>query len=64
MSKKRNTPMLWTPVGSDGIQADAAIFRARQGHGFTAERANHFADVISGKATKLIGGDNAKDELM
>ena len=61
MTKKRNSAMLWTPAGNDGVYADATMFRARQGHGFAAERANHVTDVISGKTAKLVGGNNVKD---
>ena len=53
--------MLWTPAANDGALADAPMFRASQGHGFAAERANHLKDVITGKTAKLVGGNNAKN---
>ena len=61
MQKKRRSTVLWTPVGQASVHADTTLFRARQGHGFAAERAKHTKDVISGKAAKLVGGDNVKD---
>lgn len=33
-------------------------FNARQAHGFAAERANHLADILSGKNAKILGDDN------
>ncbi len=33
-------------------------FHARQGHGFTAERANHLYDKFSGKDAHILGDDN------
>lgn len=40
--------------------ADNALLRARQGHGFAAERANHLVDVAKGKRARIVGTDNAK----
>jgi hypothetical protein len=40
--------------------ADNALLRAKQGHGFAAERANHLVDVAKGKRARLIGDDFAK----
>lgn len=36
-------------------------FHASQGHGFSAERANHFSDQMRGKDAKIVGDDNAKN---
>ena len=36
-------------------------FQAAQGHGFAAEQANNLHDFLTGKDTKIVGGDNAKD---
>lgn len=36
-------------------------FQAAQGHGFAAEQANNFHDILTGKDAKIVGGDNAKD---
>lgn len=43
------------------MNADATMFRAKQGHGFAAERANHLVDLLSGRTAKLVGGDNLKN---
>ena len=40
---------------------DEEKFHASQGHGFSAERANHYSDKMRGKETKIVGDDNAKD---
>ncbi|MFC5459126.1 hypothetical protein [Massilia niabensis] len=39
---------------------DNVLLRARQGHGFAAERANDMIDTVKGKRARLVGGDNAK----
>lgn len=36
-------------------------FRARQGHGFAAERGNNLADKIKGKNTIVVGDNNVKN---
>ena len=36
-------------------------FQAAQGHGFAAEQANNLHDFLTGKDTKIVGGDNAND---
>ena len=36
-------------------------FHSRQGHGFTAERANHLYDKLTGHDAKIIGDSNAKN---
>ena len=61
MTNKRRPPILWTPAGYDAVHADGALFRARQGHGFAAERANHLIDLISGENAELVGGANVKN---
>ena len=43
------------------IYADNIILQAERGHGFAAEKANHFIDKLTGKVARLVGGDNAKD---
>lgn len=58
VTRKRRSAELWTPVGHEGVHADTTRFRASQGHGSAAERANHVGDVISGKAARQVGGDN------
>ncbi len=40
---------------------DEEKFHAKQGHGFAAERANHFYDKITGHKAEIIGDDNAKN---
>lgn len=50
-------------VGSASAAVDHqsnALLRARQGHGFAAERANHMIDTVKGKRTRLVGDDFAK----
>ena len=61
MTIKRRHPVLWTPVGTDSVHAGTALFRARQGHGFAAERANHLSDLIAGENARLVAGDNVKN---
>ena len=58
--KKRDAKGHWTPVGHESVQADARL-GARQAHGFSASQANHFKDVISGRAAKPVRSNNAKD---
>ena len=41
--------------------SDNVVFHAERAHGFAAEKANHLADVLSGKNAKLVGGDNRLD---
>ena len=41
--------------------ADNAILHAHRGHGLAAEKANHLADVLSGKRPRRVGGDNRLD---
>ena len=41
--------------------ADNVILHAQRGHGFAAEKANHLADVLSGKRARRVGGDNRLD---
>lgn len=36
-------------------------FHSRQGHGFSAERANHFYDKMTGHDAQIVGDDNAKN---
>ena len=40
---------------------DEEKFSARQGHGFSAERANHMYDKLTGKKAKIVGDDNIKN---
>ena len=61
MRKKRNQTVPWTPAGTEPVSVDFALLRARQGHGFAAERINHLKDVMSGKNAELVGGNNAKN---
>ena len=42
-------------------QYEEEKFHARQGHGFTAERANTLYDNITGRAAEIVGDDNAKN---
>ena len=37
------------------------IVNNKQGHGFTAERANHLSDILSGKEAELVGDNNVKN---
>ena len=46
---------------SAGNYSDNVVFRAERGHGFAAEKANHLADVLSGRKADLVGGDNRLD---
>lgn len=41
--------------------ADNVVMNGVRGHGFAAEKANHLHDVLSGKDSKLVGTDNAKN---
>ena len=41
--------------------ADNAILHAHRGHGLAAEKANHLADVLSGKRPRRVGGNNRLD---
>jgi hypothetical protein len=56
-----------TPGNASGVSAGAANYadnvhlRARQGHGFAAEKMNHLYDTVSGKDATLVGGNNAKN---
>ena len=44
--------------------ADNAVLGARQGHGFAAERANHFVDKhLLGRDAVLVGQDNARNGI-
>lgn len=44
-----------------GVYADNVVFQAARGHGFAAEKANHWWDIFTGKVARLVGGDNAKN---
>lgn len=61
MTNRRRSPILWTPAGNEGVYAAATLFRARQGHGFAAERANHLTDAIYGNTVELVGRGNVKN---
>lgn len=41
--------------------AEVQIFNTKQGHGFSAERANDLYDKIKGKKAKIVGDDYAKN---
>lgn len=41
--------------------ADNVVMNGVRGHGFAAEKANHLHDVFTGKDSKLVGTDNAKN---
>lgn len=47
-------------AGSATNYADNVRFGAQRGHGFAAEEANHLFDKVSGKETRIVGGDNVK----
>jgi len=47
-------------AGAAVTQANNALLRAKQGHGFAAERANHLVDSVKGKQARLVGDDFAK----
>ena len=47
--------------GSAGNYSENVVFRAAQGHGFAAEKANHLVDNLSGCDAELVGGDNLKN---
>jgi hypothetical protein len=47
-------------AGAAAVHAKSGVLRARQGHGFAAERANHLIDAVRGKRVRLVGDDNAK----
>ena len=60
--KKGTEPGLVTGVAQSAEHySDNVVFHADGGHGFAAEKANHLADVLSGKNAKLVGGDNRLD---
>lgn len=44
-----------------GVYAENIVFQAERGHGFAAEKANHWWDIFTGKVARLVGGDNAKN---
>lgn len=50
-----------TSTNSAQMFVEQKKFRARQGHGYAAERANHIEDVLDGKKSKIVGGDNKKN---
>jgi len=59
-TKQRANKRVKHAVGAAGAaagHANNALLRARQGHGFAAERANHMIDTLKGKRTRHIGDD-------
>lgn len=60
--KKGRDPGVVSGVAASAEKyADNVKFHAERGHGFAAEKANHLADVLTGKTAKLVGGDNRLD---
>ena len=57
-TNKRVDPGLVAGVaGSSKNYSQNVIFAAEHGHGFAAEKANHLADILSGKKAILVGGN-------
>ena len=48
-------------AGSGANYADNVVFGAERGHGFSAERANHLFDKLSGKDARIVGSGNEKN---
>ena len=61
MKKERDPGIPSAVAGSAENYSDNVVLHAERGHGFAGEKANHLADVLSGRDAKLVGGDNRRD---